>query len=78
LVIVTVPTMCSSIAERAAAWSRARQIEEAGVLLVRPDGYVAWRCSQPVWDENEAVNLLQRAIARILQNESGDLTERSV
>jgi 2,4-dichlorophenol 6-monooxygenase len=24
-------------------WQRAREIEEAGALLVRPDGYVAWR-----------------------------------
>jgi hypothetical protein len=26
-------------------WSRAREMDEAGAILVRPDGYVAWRHS---------------------------------
>jgi len=48
-------------------WRRARQIEEAGAVLVRPDGYVAWRYIQPVWDKDEAVELLQQAITQALQ-----------
>ena len=49
-------------------WHRAREIEEAGALLVRPDGYVAWRHTASVWDEQEAVHLLQAAISAILSN----------
>jgi 2,4-dichlorophenol 6-monooxygenase len=51
-------------------WHRAREIEEAGALLVRPDGYVAWRHTAPVWDEEEAVHLLQAAIAAVLSNDA--------
>ena len=51
-------------------WHRAREIEEAGALLVRPDGYVAWRHAASVWDEEEAVYLLQAAIAAVLSNDA--------
>ena len=51
-------------------WHRAREIEEAGALLVRPDGYVAWRHASPVWDEEEAVHLLQAAIGAVLSNDA--------
>jgi 2,4-dichlorophenol 6-monooxygenase len=47
-------------------WHRAREIEEAGALLVRPDGYIAWRHSASVWDEEEAVHLFQAAIDAVL------------
>jgi 2,4-dichlorophenol 6-monooxygenase len=43
-------------------WSRARQTDEAGAILVRPDGYVAWRHTAAVWDDEEAFHLLQQAI----------------
>ena len=51
-------------------WHRAREIEEAGALLVRPDGYVAWRHAASVWDEQEAVHLLQAAISAVLGNDA--------
>lgn len=51
-------------------WHRAREIEEAGALLVRPDGYVAWRHASSVWDEEEAVHLLQAAIGAVLSNDA--------
>ena len=51
-------------------WHRAREIEEAGALLVRPDGYVAWRHTASVWDEEEAVHLLQAAIGAVLSNDA--------
>jgi len=47
-------------------WRRAREVEEAGVILVRPDGYVAWRHSPAVWDDEEAFHLLQAAIDAVL------------
>ena len=43
-------------------WRRAREIAEDGCLLVRPDGYVAWRVSSPPPDPAGA---LTAAYARI-------------
>jgi 2,4-dichlorophenol 6-monooxygenase len=47
-------------------WQRVREVHEAGALLVRPDGYVAWRHSAPVWDDAEALHQLERALAAVL------------
>ncbi|MFF4799581.1 hypothetical protein ACFY1U_14340 [Streptomyces sp. NPDC001351] len=47
-------------------WHRARDIHEAGALLVRPDGYIAWRHSEAVWDDEEALHLLQEALTTLL------------
>ncbi|MFL6116859.1 MAG: 2,4-dichlorophenol 6-monooxygenase, partial [Catenulispora sp.] len=48
-------------------WARAREIDEAGALLVRPDGYVAWRHARAVWDDETAVNLLDDALTTLLR-----------
>jgi 2,4-dichlorophenol 6-monooxygenase len=47
-------------------WHQVREIHEAGALLVRPDGYVAWRRSTPVWDDAEALHQLKEALTAIL------------
>jgi 2,4-dichlorophenol 6-monooxygenase len=47
-------------------WPDVSEIEEAGAILVRPDGYVAWRHRQPVWDAAEANLLLRGALGRVL------------
>ncbi len=47
-------------------WSRARQMDEAGAVLVRPDGYVAWRHASAVWDDEEAAHLLEAALSSVL------------
>jgi 2,4-dichlorophenol 6-monooxygenase len=47
-------------------WHRVREIDEGGALLVRPDGYIAWRQSEAVGDDETAFDLLQRAMATIL------------
>ncbi len=47
-------------------WQRVREIDEAGALLVRPDGYIAWRMSAPVHDAAQAERLLRTALAAIL------------
>jgi 2,4-dichlorophenol 6-monooxygenase len=52
-------------------WHRVRDISEAGVLLIRPDGYVAWRCSRPVWDWQEALEQLGQAVSTLLQLDLG-------
>lgn len=48
------------------AWARVREMEEAGAVLVRPDGVVAWRQSAAVWAEEEAFAQLRSALATIL------------
>jgi 2,4-dichlorophenol 6-monooxygenase len=47
-------------------WARIREIHEAGALLVRPDGYIAWRQTAATWDDDEALAQLQTALATVL------------
>ncbi|MBC8742587.1 FAD-dependent monooxygenase [Paraburkholderia sp. UCT31] len=47
-------------------WQRVREVSEAGALLVRPDGYVAWRQSENVFDAAMAKGLLQSALSDVL------------
>jgi len=49
-----------------AAWARVREIDEAGALLVRPDGYVAWRHTAALWDADAAEAALRAALAAAL------------
>lgn len=44
------------------AWHKLSEIHEAGALLVRPDGYVAWRHADAVWDTSAAETLLSNAL----------------
>lgn len=48
------------------AWQRQREIHEAGALLVRPDGYIAWRQSEAVWSSDAALRQLRQALACVL------------
>lgn len=48
------------------AWQKIREIDEAGAVLVRPDGYVAWRQPQAVVDRDEALRQLRDAITAVL------------
>ena len=47
-------------------WQAVREIEEAGALLVRPDGVVAWRHATGVADANEAWQALEKALTAVL------------
>jgi 2,4-dichlorophenol 6-monooxygenase len=47
-------------------WQRVREIEEAGALLVRPDGVVAWRDREGASDPKDAETKLSAAICAIL------------
>lgn len=47
-------------------WQRIREIEEDGVLLVRPDGYIAWRQRAGPKESASATTLLRRALENIL------------
>lgn len=53
-------------------WHQVREIDEAGALLVRPDGYVAWRHSQAVWDDSEALHRLEDALCAVLDRPHRD------
>jgi len=52
-------------------WRGIREIDEAGAILVRPDGYVAWRQSAAVWEENEAQRQLDAALSALLDRPVG-------
>lgn len=47
-------------------WQRIREIDEAGALLVRPDGVVAWRDKVGVRDADEATEQLRKALCSVL------------
>lgn len=47
-------------------WQRIREIHEAGALLVRPDGVVAWRSLEPIWDAEQATPALRQALSQVL------------
>ena len=48
------------------AWHAVREIDEAGALLVRPDGVVAWRRHRGVADAAQARTELEQALASLL------------
>lgn len=62
----TVVTGAPGTADPYFDWQRVREVEEAGAILVRPDGYIAWRQSEAVWDEGDALNELRHAIQNVL------------
>lgn len=47
-------------------WQRKREVAEAGAVLVRPDGYVAWRSVDAIHDAATATRLLAAALDSIL------------
>ncbi len=50
-------------------WQRKREIDEAGALLIRPDGYVAWRRCEAMYEVAEAKLLLRSALSSVLATE---------
>lgn len=47
-------------------WARIREMDEAGAILVRPDGFVAWREPNAIEDEDLARRELVEALTAIL------------
>lgn len=47
-------------------WQRTREVDEAGAVLVRPDGVVAWRAQQCARDVVEARNVLEEVLESLL------------
>jgi 2,4-dichlorophenol 6-monooxygenase len=48
------------------SWHAVREIDEAGALLVRPDGVVAWRSGHAPADATQARQALAQALAAVL------------
>jgi 2,4-dichlorophenol 6-monooxygenase len=46
-------------------WLAASEVEDAGALLVRLDGYVAWRVRTSIWDTPRATDMLRSALRRL-------------
>jgi 2,4-dichlorophenol 6-monooxygenase len=47
-------------------WPTAREVHEAGAIVVRPDHFVAWRHTNPQWDDERALRELRAALEVIL------------
>ncbi|GAA4906777.1 2,4-dichlorophenol 6-monooxygenase [Actinomycetospora succinea] len=47
-------------------WDRLREVHDAGAVLVRPDGFVAWRHLDAQWDDDDAQRALEDALHRVL------------
>lgn len=62
----TVVTGAKGTADLYCDWQAAREVHEAGAILVRPDGYVAWRQRDAVWSIDEAAAQLQQALQSVL------------
>ena len=53
-----------------ATWQGLREIDEAGALLVRPDGVVAWRQHHRASDATQARRELELAVVALLDRPS--------
>lgn len=47
-------------------WEQIREVPEAGAILVRPDGYIAWRHNAEIWNRDEALVILEDALSKVL------------
>lgn len=54
------------------AWRKVSQTGEAGAVLVRPDGYVAWRHSTAQYDDQAALHLVEEALNGVLSTTVAD------
>ncbi|MFJ9008583.1 hypothetical protein [Streptomyces canus] len=47
-------------------WQRIQEIDQAGAILVRPDGYIVWRQPGAAWNDAQALAELSGALAAVL------------
>ncbi len=63
------------LADPASVWAQTYGVESDGAVLVRPDGYVAWRNRRGARDgKARLAELLRRVLAREHQAESAERT----
>jgi len=48
------------------SWALVREVDEAGALLVRPDGYIAWRHAEAEWSEDDAEHKLRLCVDKLM------------
>jgi putative polyketide hydroxylase len=51
----------------AEAWAEQVRLEDRGAILVRPDGYVAWRAERPTQEERGAERAIDAAVQECLE-----------
>ena len=56
----------AAITDLYGTWAELREIAESGCLLVRPDGYIAWRMAEAPSDVSQASQSLHSALRQIL------------
>lgn len=56
-------------------WAEAREVEEAGCVLVRPDQYVAWRAHGAAADGGDAEDQLSDALGRVLGRRGREMAQ---
>lgn len=56
-------------------WQRMREVQESGVLLVRPDGHVAWRCHEVLASAKDTAEALTTALSQVLSRSMSQLPE---
>jgi 2,4-dichlorophenol 6-monooxygenase len=67
-VVIGAPGLADAYGE----WHAQREMHEAGALLVRPDGYIAWRQPEAVTDAAEATRQLSAALDAVLARTPDD------
>jgi 2,4-dichlorophenol 6-monooxygenase len=53
-------------------WARAREVEESGCVLVRPDAHVAWRSATAVEDPTAELGRVMESLLGVLQPVGGE------
>jgi 2,4-dichlorophenol 6-monooxygenase len=56
------------------SWRRVSQVAESGAVLVRPDGYVAWRHAASEHDDATALRVLEGVLEGVLDSAVADLS----
>jgi 2,4-dichlorophenol 6-monooxygenase len=53
-------------------WARAREVEESGCVLVRPDAHVAWRSATIVEDPLATLGQVMESLLGVLEPVGGE------
>ena len=65
LAYLDVVTIGQEVKDVYGIWQKSCEIAEAGMLLVRPDGYVAWRHQQALYDDATALQKLSHVLKQM-------------
>lgn len=65
LAYLNVVTVGQEVKDVYGIWQKTCEIAEAGMLLVRPDGYVAWRHQEALYDDAQALQKLTHVLEQM-------------